>query len=144
MVIKKFELILNNLGYDLCPEPEDEIEQILKINDKGQVRLSRYCYGVHGKKYPLIGKEVFCIPTADANYILRAVTEFFESDYKTHYVTDFGDWNLKLTNYESEELRISGPLCKDLLVEEGGLSDIIRSKLRRNDLLAFDGNPGDH
>ena len=28
--------------------------------------------------------------------------------------------------------------------EEGGLSDIIRSKLRRNDLLAFDGNPGDH
>ena len=142
-MIKKFELVSNSLGYDLCPEPEDEIEQRLTINDKGQVRLSRFCYGVHGAKYPLMDKESFCIPSADAAYIMKALTDFFESEYEINHVTDFGEWNLTMTNYEGEVRKVSGPLCQDLLVEEGGLSDVIRFKLRRNDLLAFDGNPSD-
>lgn len=142
-MIKKLKLVSNNLGYDLCPDPEDEIEQRLTINNKGQVSLSRFCYGVNGTKYPLIDKVSFSIPSTDTAYIMKVVTEFFESDYEIDYVTDVGEWSLTLLNDEGVENKVSGPLCRDLFVKDGGLSDIIRSKLRRNDLLAFDGNPSD-
>lgn len=143
-MVKKFVLVSNSLGFDICPEPEDEIEQRLTVNDRGQVRLSRFCYGMTGAKYPLLEKVSFCITSSDASCIMKAVTDYFESDHRIDVVTDIGEWRLKLTDDKGLEQSFSGPLCQDLTINDVSISSLLRSKLRRNDLLAFDGNPADY
>ena len=139
--LKRIQLISNNMCYGPCPEPEDEIEQRLTITEDGHIWLSRYCYGKKETSLTLMGKEAFSIPSEDAEYIMEKVTEYFKSDFDIPFVTDVGSWELTLTNAEGMKYKVSGPLCQDLYVAEEGLSDIIRSRLGRNDLFVFDANP---
>ena len=139
--LMKIQLTSNNIGYGPCPDPEEEIEQRLTIAKDGRVWLSHYIYGEHESKLTLKEKEAFTISAEDACYIMSVVAAYFESDFEIPFVTDVGSWDLTLTNSEGMEYKVSGPLCHDLLVADGGLSNIIRSRLGRTDLFVFDDNP---
>ncbi len=139
--LTKIRLTSNNLGFGPCPEPEDEIEQRLTVTAGGRVWLSRYLFGTDGSKPALKGRETFSVSAEDAGRIMDAVAAYFEPDPDIPFATDVGSWDLTLTDSDGLEYRASGPLCHDLSGTDGGLSDLIRSGLRRTDLFAFDGNP---
>ena len=139
--LTKIQLISNNMSYGPRPRPEDEIEQHLTITANGRVWISRYIYGEQESKLTLKEKENFTISCDDASFIMGVVAEYFKSDFEIPFVTDVGSWDLKLTNSDGMEYKVTGPLCRDLIVANGGLSDLIRSKVGRADLFVFDDNP---
>lgn len=123
------------------PGAGDEIEQHLTITADGRVWVSRYRFGVPGSEHELIEKSNFCISSEAVEKIMGAVTDYFGNEYDIEFATDVGSWNLVLTNTEGKGYKMTGPLCHDLQTASGGLSDLIRTNLNRNDLFAFDGNP---
>lgn len=139
--LQKIQLISNNICYGPCPEPDDEVEQHLTITADARVWFSRYRYGAVGDKYELIEKQCYSVTTEVVNEIMAAVSGYFGDEYYIDFVTDVGSWDLLLTNTDGHTFKIVGPLCHDLQTASGGLSEIIRSKLERNDLFMFDGNP---
>lgn len=139
--LRKIQLISSGICYGPCPEPGDEIEQHLTITADGRVWVSRYRFGVPGSEHELIEKSNFCISSEAVEKIMGAVTDYFGNEYDIEFVTDVGSWNLVLTNTEGKGYKMTGPLCHDLQTAFGGLSDLIRTNLNRNDLFAFDGNP---
>ena len=139
--LRKIQLISNNICYGPCPEPVYEIEQHLTITADGRVWVSRYRFGVPGSEHELIEKSNFCISAEAVEKIMGAVTDYFGNEYDIDFATDVGSWNLVLTNTEGKSYKMTGPLCHDLQTTSGGLSDLIRTNLNRNDLFAFNGNP---
>ena len=139
--LRKIQLISNNICYGPCPEPEDEIEQHLTITADGRVWFSRYRFGVPGSYRELIEKLTFSISSEAVKKIMGAVTDYFGNEYDLDFVTDVGSWDLVLTNTEGKNYKMKGSLCHDLQTTSGGLSDLIRTNLNRNDLFVFDGNP---
>lgn len=139
--LQKFQLVSNSIDYGPCPNIEDEVEQRLTITANGRVWLSRYRFGTAGDRYELIDKTHFSIPSNDANEILVAVTNYFACENNILISTDAGVWNLALTNEKGKIFKISGNLFEYQETQLDGISDLIRTKLCRNDLLVFDGNP---
>lgn len=140
--LQKIQLISNNICFGPCPEPDDEVEQHLTITADGHVCLSRYRFGAIGVgKYELIEKQSYSVTTEAVNEIMAAVSDYFGDEHDIDFVTDVGSWDLMLTNTDGHTFKATGSLCYDLQTASGGLSEIIRSKLERSDLFAFDGNP---
>ena len=139
--LQKIHLISNSICYGPCPRPEDEVEQHLTIMADGRVWLSRYRFGLSGSDYELIEKLNFSISAEAVDRIMGAFTDYFGNEYDIDLVTDVGSWDLVLTNTDGKSYKITGPLCGDLHTESGGMSDLIRENLNRNDLFVFDGNP---
>lgn len=139
--LQKIQLRSNSICYGPCPEPEDEVEQHLTITADGRVRLSRYRFGAIGSDHELIEKINFKIAPEAATSIMQAVSGYFSNEYDIDFAADVGSWDLTLVNTDERVFNSTGPLCYDLQTVKGGLSDIIRSGLKRYDLLAFDGNP---
>ena len=137
--LRKMQLISNSLCYGPDPEPNDEIEQRLTITSNGRVWLSRYRYGMGTDVHELYEKNSFSISLESAKRILRVVSDYFGKEYEPYYVTDVGYWNLLLTDTNGQIHKIFGSLSYNSELGLGGLSEFIRSELRINDLLIFDG-----
>lgn len=138
--LQKIQLRSNKICF-LPPEPNDEIKQHLTITADGRVWLSRYRFGTVGNEHGLIEKLNFSISPKATDSIMKAVSGYFGNEYPIHLASDVGSWDLTLTNTNGQFYRKIGPLWGDLQTENGGLSDLIRSELERNDLFVFDGNP---
>ena len=139
--LEKLQLISNTICCGPYPEPDKEVEQHLTITSDGRVWLSRYAFGDPGMEHTLIERKHFSVSKDAVMKIMDAVSEYFSNEYDIDFVTDVGSWNLTLTNTDGRQYKITGPLYLDLQTAQGGLSDIIRSQLKRNDLYLFDGNP---
>ncbi|MBD5383413.1 MAG: hypothetical protein HDR72_00245 [Ruminococcaceae bacterium] len=139
--LQKIRLISNNICYGPCPKADDEVEQHLTITSDGRVWLSRYRFGADGDKYKIIERQRYSVSPEVANEIMAAVSDYFSNKDYIEFVTDAGSWELTLTNTDAHTFKIVGSLCFDLQTASGGLSEIIRSKLKRNNLFVFDGNP---
>lgn len=139
--LQMIQLVSDNICYGPCPKPEDEVEQHLTIMADGRVWLSRYRFGSIGSEHDLIEKLTFSVSAEAANAIMTAVSGYFSAEHNIEFLTDVGSWELTLTNNEGQIYKRTGPLDNDLQIASGGLSDLIRSKLERDDLFVFDGNP---
>lgn len=139
--LQKMQLISNNICCGPSPAPDDEIEQHLTITADGQVWLARYRFGATGSEHEMIEEQTFRISKESADEIMKAVKGYFSDECVTDFVADVGSWNLELTNTDDQTYLMTGPLIHDLQTASGGLSDLIRSQLNRNDLFVFDGNP---
>jgi hypothetical protein len=89
--------------------------------------------------YELYEKSSFSISLESAKRILRVASDYFGKEYEPYYVTDVGYWNLLLTDTNGQKYRFLGSLSYNSELGLGGLSEYIRSELRINDLLIFDG-----
>ena len=138
--LQKIQLISNTLSYGPIPEPEEEIEQHLTILANGQVFLSRYCYGQPDEGHKLIEKVSYKVSEESVNNIFVAISEYFGNEHDNCFVTDIGNWNVKLTDSEGISFEEKGSLLGIKSPKDGNLSDLIRKNLNRNDLFAFDGN----
>ena len=138
--ITKIHLTSNNICLGPCPEPEDEVEQALSIERDGQVEISRYAYGF-GDNNP-IGHERFSIDEDKAVVIFDAIGRCFYEGDDACMVTDVGQWEMTVFDDAGKADRFIGPLIEtDYTVVDGeSVSDIIRTKLGRDELFVFDGN----
>ena len=137
--IKSMRLISDTIGYGPMPAPDQEIEQRLTLNSRGQIWFSNYLYG-NGVKQKLHRKERSTISPADAAQILLLVSKEFASPQSTGFATDAGMWRLSLLNEEGQSFKYEGSLVShgdnDLL---GIASAELRKILSMPELAAFDG-----
>ena len=138
-LMKKVQIISNNLCYGPAPRPNTEIEQHLTITDQGQVWFSRYRYGNGEERYPLINKEHLRIPEVDAKEILKLADEVtkIEDDL---FATDVGDWELTVTDTENKTSRKAGSLIDTDLEPIKKFCAKIRKAMNRKGLFLLDGN----
>ena len=139
MTVKKVQIISNNLRFGPMPRPDQEVEQHLTINDRGQVWLSRYRFGNGKERYPLIAEEYFQISIEEAAEILRKSAEAIDLGLDC-LAEDAGWFELVLTDDSGNETKGSGALIYGENGFHKELCDYIRSVLKRNDLLLMDGN----
>lgn len=139
--ITKIHITSNNICFGPCPEPEDEVEQVLSIERNRQVEISRYAYGFGDKK--LIDRERFFIDQEKADTIFDAIGCCFYEGDDAYMVTDVGHWEMTVFDDAGNADRFMGALIESDYTQVDGesISDIIRTNTGRGDLFVFDGNP---
>ena len=138
--IKKMRIISNNICYGPMPEPDDEVEQHLTINNEGRVWFSGYTYGRGGERYEKVRSKNYRIEKAATDKLLEAIAAYFGNKYTKIFATDIGNWVMELTNTEGVTYKFGGSLCADFDYEGTDLSDLVRDIVGMDDLYFFDGN----
>jgi len=133
-------IVSNNICYGPMPEPNDEVEQHITINDEGRVWFSGYNYGCGGEKYEKARSKNFKIDSATTNKLLNAISSYFGNEYIEIFSTDIGDWTMELTNTDGVTYKFRGSLCADFDYEGTDFSDPVRETVGMDDLYIFDGN----
>ena len=132
-------LIAEMIGYGPMPAPDQEIEQRLTLNFRGQIWFSNFLYG-DGVKQKLHRKERSTISPTDAAHILRLVSKEFTSPQSSGYVTDVGMWRLTLLNEEGQSFKYEGSLVSHGDNDPLGIASAeLRKILSMPELAAFDG-----
>ncbi len=137
-MIRKIQLASNNVGYAPMPAEDEEVEQHLTILSDGRVWLSRYCFGV-GFEHRLKSREIKSIGRERAEIILTVIEDCFADGYVPEFVTDIGEWVLKVTDEKGQVISARGPLCPDERIEALHISDMIREAMDDLSLFVFDG-----
>lgn len=122
------------------PDPDDEVEQRLTINDEGRVWFSGYNFGRNGESYEKARSKNFKIEKTATDRLLCAIVAYFGNEYDGIFATDIGNWEMKLTNTEGTAYKFRGSLCSDFDYEGINLSDLVRDTVGMDDLYDFDGN----
>ncbi|MDO5044546.1 MAG: hypothetical protein Q4E22_04540 [Coriobacteriia bacterium] len=138
--LKKMRIDSRNVTYGYAPDPDEEVEQRLIINNKGRVKLTRYNYVIRGKSNKGIKTIEFKIDEDAANKILDTIQAYFRNLRRSEFHTCSGTWHMKLTNIKGVTSKHNGSLHADLEYKGIGLSDLIRETLGLDDLFVFDGN----
>lgn len=137
---QKLHIVSNNICYGSQPKPDDEVEQHLTINTKGQVWFSAFNYGEGAGQYQEARTNNFKVEKATAEKILCTVAAYFSNEYDEVFATDIGDWTMEITNTDGVTYKFRGSLCADFNVDGTDLSDLMRDTLGMDDLYALDGN----
>lgn len=139
--LKKMRVVSNNICHGSVPEPDEEVEQHLTINDEGCVWLSGYNFGYGGGRYEKAWSRNFKIEKADTDKLLDVIAAYFFKEYDEIFDADSGNWMIELTNMEGVTYKFRGSLCVDL-DNEGTyfLSSLVRDTIGMDDLYVFDGN----
>lgn len=136
---RKIRLESNNISYGPCPEPEEEVEQHLTLNDQGRVWFAAFQHGDRSERYVHSRSVSKTVGKDTAKLILTDFARCF-SDYQPVVVTDAGDWKLTITNTDNEEFKYYGSLFGGIRIGGMNLSELLREELQMDDLFAFDGN----
>lgn len=137
---QKIQIVSNNIGFGLFPEPDEEVEQRLTVAADGRVWFSGYNYGQGDGRYERGRTKNFSIGRDAAARILNAVGAYFSKEYRTEFATDIGTWEMTVANTDGKPYRFEGSLCCDFDVGGVDLSDLIRDTLDMPDLILFNGN----
>ena len=137
---QKVQIVSNSIGFGLCPEQDEEVEQHLTITDDGRVWFSGYNFGQGFEKHVRGRTKSFTIGEKAAARILNAIGTYFSDEYDTVFATDIGSWEMTITNTDGKPYRFKGSLCCDFDFDGVDLSDLIRDTLDVPDLFVFDGN----
>lgn len=138
--LKKMRIVSNNICYGPMPEPDEEVEQHLTINDEGRVWFAGYKFGNAGERYEKARTKNFRIEKASVDKLLNAIATYFGNEYIEVFATDIGNWVMELTNTEGTTYKFRGSLCADFDYEGADLSDLVRDIVGMDDLYVFDGN----
>lgn len=139
--IKGIKLVSNRLCFGPQPRPKDEIEQHLSLYSDGRVFFSGYVYGFDDDiKYKRNRSKQFKISELEMTYLLSHVAMYFSKDFPLDLVMDVGYWTLEIINTEGKSFKYEGALFSDLMLDDVGLSSLVRKYLGMSDLLGFDGD----
>lgn len=137
--IQKIKIVSNNISYGLPPDQEDEVEQRMTINAKGQVWFSSYKYGDGFEAYKLGRKSYRKISKEKAKQILSLIEGFINSDHGELFAADIGDWKMTVTESENKTYEFNGSLCGGVELNGINISNLIRRSIPLQGLFAFDG-----
>ena len=130
--LKKVRIVSNNICYGPMPEPDEEVEQHLTINDEGRVWFSSYKFGNAGERYIKARTKNFKIDKVSADKLLNALATYFGNEYVEVSATDIGDWVMELTNTEGTVYKFRFLIWKHIYC--------VRDTVGMDDLYVFDGN----
>lgn len=133
-------IVSNNICYGPMPEPDEEVEQHLTINNEGRVWFSGYNFGRGGERYEKARSKNFKLDKLAVDKLFGAMAAYFGSEYTEIFAADIGDWVMELTNTEGVTYKFRGSLCADFDYDGEGLSDLVRDTVGMDDLYVFDGN----
>lgn len=134
--IKKIRIVSNLGGYGPMPEPDEEVEQRITVNNKGQVRFTGRTAGYNREQSRKLN---FQLDSHSTDKLLTAVADYFRNDTTRIFATDIGHWTLELTNTIDETYYYDGSLCADFVHKGSDLSELVRDTLNMNELYVFDG-----
>lgn len=117
-----------------------EIAQYLTVASNGKVRLSRHFRSEAGDACASVRKRCFRIPRRDARAALRAVEDLLCRGGRLPPGEGAGAWLLTLADSAGHRFHVEGRLCPGD-ASGAALSDLLRVRLDRFELLAFDGSP---
>lgn len=137
---KKIRIISNNICYGPMPEPDDEVEQRITINNEGRVWFSAYNFGEVPGKYTKARSKVYKIEKLLANRVLERIATYFNSEYEDDFITDSGCWTIEITNTKGKVYVFDGPLYTEVMLDNDNISELVREALDMSDLYVFDGN----
>lgn len=106
-------IVSNNICYGPMPEPNEEVEQHLSINNEGRVWFSGYNFGLGGERYEKARSKNFKIEKVATDKLFVAIAAYFGNEYTEIFATDIGDWVMELTNTEGITYKFRGSLCAD-------------------------------
>lgn len=138
--LKAIQIISNALCYGPCPEPDDEIEQHIRILSDGNTEISFYRFGQGIGHYEKCKTETSKLDEKHLNRLFSAFTTFFSNEYFEIFPKDIGNWHMELINSDGIGYRFSGALCANFEVNGINLSDLTRESLGMPGLYVFDGN----
>ena len=138
--LKKVRIVSNNICYGPMPEPNDEVEQHLTINNEGRVWFSGYNFGNSEERYKKARARNFKIEKKSTDKVLNALATYFGNEHVAIFATDIGNWVMELTNTEGNIYKFRGSLCADFDYKGIDLSDLVRDTVGMDDLYVFDGN----
>lgn len=138
--LKKMRIVSNNICFGPRPEPDEEVEQHITINNEGHVWFSGYSFGCGCGKYKKARSRNFKINKTATDKLLNAIATYFGNEYTEIFATDIGDWLMELTNTDGVTYKFRGSLCADFDYEGTDLSDLVRDTVGMEDLYVFDGN----
>lgn len=138
--LKRMRIVSNNICYGPMPEPDEEVEQHLTINNEGRIWFSGYNFGRGGERYEKARSKNFKLDKLAVDKLFGAMAAYFGSEYTEIFAADIGDWVMELTNTEGVTYKFRGSLCADFDYDGEGLSDLVRDTVGMDDLYVFDGN----
>lgn len=136
--LKEINIVSNNI-YDNTNEIlQDGIEQSLTVCLDGRAYFSEYLIGVENEREK--NREIpLEIGDSRAEYILKAISDYFSDDYDAIPNDNWKNWRITVTTKEEDTVYFSGSYDSEK-VELHHLSHMMRSSLNMPDLLIFDGN----
>ena len=137
--IKEVRLISNNCSTFYKPAYDEEVQQELTINDKGEVCLIGYDHVIYKQELEKMRTEEFKISGKEAEKLLAGFTVFFDYKDIVSKSTDFGIWDLEIRGKDGNVSIYTGSLCTRIDYEGQDLSDLVRDVLGIEDLFVFDG-----
>lgn len=136
----RMKLESNCIGYGPMPEPGDIVGQDITIIDGGCVWFYDYQFGRYPGRLEKNSQRLFTIDRNAAKELLDTVAKYFSNNYEEVFVTDVGQWTLRIINSEDQVFRFDGSLCGKLELDGVDLSQLLRKTVGIESLFAFDGN----
>lgn len=129
--LKKMRIVSNNICYGPMPDPNDEVEQHLIINDEGRVWFSGYNFGQSGERYEKARSKNFKIEKVATDRLLCAIAAYFGNEYDEIFATDIGNWEMELINTDGIAYKFRGSLCADFTKD----TIVVSGKTRKIDMM---------
>lgn len=138
--LKKVSIVSKKYLYGRLAEMEgEEVEQRITINDKGGVWFYSYNYVNTEEEREKVITKIFRIEKASADRLLNAISYNFRNGFDNFFPSDFGIWEMELTNTDGTTYNYMNQLGADLYYEGTSISELIRDSLDMDGLFVFDG-----
>lgn len=136
--LKKISIVSSPVSFDLT-FPNNEIEQRLTINNRGQVWLTRQQFDKEKGTIKLPCQRLI-IEKSLADRIMTELSLYFKENHEDEFFMGTGGWMSELVNTDSESYSFYEPLVKSFSEQLTALSKVIRKALNQDDLYVFDGD----
>ena len=133
--LKRFKLVSGDLNKESGQTDDQDAMQVLTVSSDGGIWLKRY-KSIGNAEIPWAVEKI-----ATNKETLESIMQAFSSsfkDYDASLVFHVKFWQLELVDTEDRIVKISGLMFGKSTFRS--LSEFMREKLGRNDLLLFDGN----
>ena len=133
--LKRFKLVSGDLNKESGQTGDQDAMQVLTVSSDGGIWLKRY-KSIGNAEIPWAVEKI-----ATDQETLESIMQAFSSSFKDYDVSlafHVKVWQLELVDTEDRIVKISGLMFGKSTFRS--LSEFMREKLGRNDLLLFDGN----
>ncbi len=133
--LKRFKLVSGDLNKESGQTGDQDAMQVLTVSSDGGIWLKRY-KSIGNAEIPWAVEKI-----ATNQETLESIMQAFSSSFKDYDVSlafHVRVWQLELVDTEDRIVKISGLMFGKSTFRS--LSEFMREKLGRNDLLLFDGN----
>ncbi len=136
--LQNVQLYTDAVSYGPCPSAEDEVAQKITISRSGRVWFTSYLWNTGFGEFKVGRKMQLSIGAKAAEEILDVIRRYRNTP-KDGYVTDIGDWEMKIKNADGDLFQDEGSNMGAGLDDGTDVSEFIRERVPIENLFLFDG-----